>query len=117
MTWDGREGFVEVRFSDVVTFFPPIHMGYSRPNSEATFFSASSIFWRFSGLVKSGKWSLVSAVAMAHFLLDLQTAYCTAFGNGATSTASRCLVGAKLGPALRQAGAARLGGRPLQESK
>src|ERR1700676_3853666 len=48
-------------------------MGYSRPNSDATFFSASSIFLRFSAVEKSTNGSFVnslnpnfaSAVAMA----------------------------------------------------
>src|SRR6266702_2615055 len=59
MTCEGREGFVEWRLSLVVTFWPPSQMGYSWPNSEATFFSASSMRARFSGLEKSMKGSLV----------------------------------------------------------
>src|SRR5437016_8818010 len=73
MTSNGREGFVEVRFSLVVTFCPLSHMGYSQPNSDFTFFSASSMRERFSGfeksmngsLVNSETWTVCSAVAMA----------------------------------------------------
>ena len=62
----------------VMIFLPAIHMGYSRPNSEATFFRASSIFLRLSGfeksikgsLVNSGTCSLASAVAIVVFLLN-----------------------------------------------
>jgi hypothetical protein len=36
-------------------------------------------------LVNSETWTVFSAVAMAGSLLEVQTAYCTAFGNGATS--------------------------------
>ena len=61
MISDGREGFVDVRFSVVVTFCPFSHIGYSRPNSAFTFFSASSIRERFSGFVKSIKASLVNS--------------------------------------------------------
>src|SRR5580765_7516123 len=68
-------------------------MGYSRPNSDFTFFRASSMRLRLSGLeksmngsfVNSETWTVFSAVAMADFLLDVQTTYCTAFGNGGTS--------------------------------
>ncbi len=73
----GCEGFVEVRFSAVVTFFPLSHIGYSRPNSAFTFFSASCMRERFSGFVKSingslvnsETWTICSAVAMAGSLL------------------------------------------------
>src|SRR5580693_9418164 len=66
-------------------FSPPMYIGYSRPNSEATFFSASSMALRFSGFekstngsfVNSERWILASAVATAHFLLDRQTTDCT----------------------------------------
>src|SRR5690349_24824038 len=78
MTSDGREGFVELRFSGVVTFCPPSHMGYSRPNSDFIFLSASSMRLRFSGLEKSMNGSLVnsemcsfcSAVATVESLLN-----------------------------------------------
>src|SRR5271155_1571130 len=91
-TCDGCEGFVEGRFCVVMTFCPPMYMGYSRPNSEATFFSASSIALRFSGFEKSTKGSLVnsdiwifaSAVAMAGSLLNRQTKNCTAGAEFAT---------------------------------
>src|SRR5436309_1386397 len=79
-TSDGREGFVELRLPGVVTFCPPSHIGYSRPNSDFTFFSASSMRLRFSGFEKSINGSLVnsdigsfcSAVATAGFLLNQQ---------------------------------------------
>src|SRR5207248_11196325 len=61
ITSDGREGFVELRLPGVVTFCPPSHMGYSRPNSDFTFFSASSMRLRFSGLEKSMNGSLVNS--------------------------------------------------------
>src|SRR5580692_2923651 len=72
-TCEGCEGLVELRFCAVVTFWPPMYIGYSRPNSEATFFSASSMALRFSGfekstkgsLVNSERWILASAVATA----------------------------------------------------
>src|SRR6266436_7423129 len=57
----GREGFVDVLFSVVVTFFPFSHIGYSRPNSAFTFFSASSIRARFSAFVKSINGSFVNS--------------------------------------------------------
>src|SRR6266853_5813369 len=68
----GCEGFVDVRFSVVITFCPLSHIGYSRPNSAFTFFSASSIRVRFSvfeksikgSLVNSETWTICSAVAM-----------------------------------------------------
>src|SRR5271156_5320500 len=83
---DGCEGFVEGRFCVVMTFCPAMYMGYSRPNSEATFFSASSMALRFSGfekstngsLVNSETWIFASAVAMADFLLFRQSGNCTA---------------------------------------
>src|SRR5580692_639785 len=92
-TCAGCEGFVEVRFDVVMTFCPPMYMGYSRPNSEATFFNASSMALRFSGFDKSTKgsfvnsvmWIFASAVAMAGFLLDRQTRDCTARAEFATS--------------------------------
>src|SRR5207253_10928770 len=79
-TSDGREGFVELRLPGVVTFCPPSHIGYSRPNSDFTCFSASSMRLRFSGFEKSINGSLVnsdigsfcSAVATAGFLLNQQ---------------------------------------------
>src|SRR5438477_13011569 len=78
MTSDGREGLVEVRLSVVVTFCPLSHIGYSRPNSDFTFLSASPMRERFSGFVKSIKgslvnsetWTVCSAVAMAGSLLE-----------------------------------------------
>src|SRR5215472_9171938 len=78
ITSEGREGFVELRFSGVVTFLPPSQIGYSWPNSDSTFFNASSIRLRFSGLEKSMNGSLVnsemcsfcSAVATVEILLD-----------------------------------------------
>src|SRR5215813_3495573 len=81
ITSEGREGFVELRLSAVVTFLPPSQMGYSRPNSDFTFARASSMRLRFSGLEKSMNGSLVnsdmcsfcSAVAMGNCLLDQQT--------------------------------------------
>src|SRR5207248_7679216 len=42
ITSDGREGFVELRLPGVVTFCPPSHMGYSRPNSDFTFLDRKS---------------------------------------------------------------------------
>ena len=57
----GCEGFVDVRFSVVVTFLPLSHIGYSRPNSAFTFFSASCMRVRFSGFVKSINGSLVNS--------------------------------------------------------
>src|SRR6476646_3664503 len=90
ITCDGCEGLVEVRFSAVITFWPPLYMGYSRPNSEATFFRASSMALRFSGFeesikgsfVNSETWIFASAVAMAAFLLNKQTSDCTAGTDG-----------------------------------
>src|ERR1700688_754867 len=84
MTCEGCEGLVDVRFSAVITFWPPMYIGYSRPNSEATFFSASSMALRFSGFEKSMNgslensetWIFASAVAMADSLLDRQTSNC-----------------------------------------
>jgi len=61
ITSAGREGFVDVRFSVVVTFFPFSHIGYSRPNSAFTFFNASSIRERFSAFVKSINGSFVNS--------------------------------------------------------
>src|SRR5713226_2432705 len=91
----GCEGFVEVRFSVVVTFFPLSHIGYSRPNSAFTFFSASCVRARFSAFVKSingslvnsETWTICSAVAMAGSLLRVQTAHCTAPAKWPTSSA------------------------------
>src|SRR5438477_361052 len=88
MTSDGREGLVEVRLSVVVTFCPLSHIGYSRPNSDFTFLSASPMRERFSGFVKSIKgslvnsetWTVCSAVAMAGSLLEVQTAHGTECG-------------------------------------
>src|SRR5260370_17204039 len=57
----GCEGFVDVRFSVVVTFLPFSHIGYSRPNCPLTFFSASSMRARFSGFLKSIKGSFVNS--------------------------------------------------------
>src|ERR1700722_2709177 len=67
-------------------FSPPMYIGYSRPNSEATFSSASSMALRLSGFEKSTNgsfvnsetWIFASAVAMADSLLDKQTRNCTA---------------------------------------
>src|SRR5580700_915438 len=81
-----------MRFAVVMTFWPPMYIGYSRPNSEATFLSASSMALRFSGfekstkgsLVNSERWILASAVATAHFLLEGQTSDCTASAEVAT---------------------------------
>src|SRR5438309_7376966 len=72
MACEGWEGLVEVFFSMVITFCPPMYMGYSRPSSPATFFRASSMRNLFSGREKSMKGSftnsdtcgLISAVAM-----------------------------------------------------
>src|SRR5882724_1388931 len=72
MACDGWEGLVEVFFSVVITFCPPMYMEYSRPSSAATFFRASSMRTLFSVREKSMKGSftnsdtcgLVSAVAM-----------------------------------------------------
>src|SRR5215472_2551851 len=82
ITSDGREGLVELRLLGVVTFRPPRHIGYSRPNSDFTFFSASSMRLRFSGFEKSINGSLAnsemcgfcSAVATVGFLLNQQQA-------------------------------------------
>src|SRR6266436_6326255 len=53
----GCEGFVEVRFSVVVTFFPLSHIGYSRP--------ISGFVKSINGsLVNSETWTICSAVAM-----------------------------------------------------
>src|SRR5208282_1346586 len=92
MTCDGCDGLVEVRFSAVMTFWPPMYIGYSRPNSEATFFSASSMALRFSGFEKSMNgslensetWIFASAVAMGDLLLNKQTRDCTASTDFAT---------------------------------
>src|SRR5260370_13233818 len=81
MIYIGCEGFVDVRFSVVITFFPFSHIGYSRPNSAFTFLSASCMRARFSGFVKSingslvnsETWTTCSAVAIAASLLDLYT--------------------------------------------
>src|SRR5215510_12040952 len=86
MTSEGREGLVELRFSGVVTFCPPSHIGYSWPNSDFTFFSASSMRLRFSGLEKSMNGSLVnsdmcsfcSAVATVKSLLNQRRHHSTA---------------------------------------
>src|SRR5580693_7935402 len=91
-TCEGCEGLVELRFCAVVTFWPPMYIGYSRPNSEAILFSASSMALRFSGfekstkgsLVNSERWILASAVATAYFLLEGQTSDCTASAEGTT---------------------------------
>src|SRR5215469_12388257 len=72
ITCAGCEGFVDLIFSLLRTSSPPMYIGYSRPNSDATFFSAVSIAALFSGLekftngslVNSGLCSLTSAVAM-----------------------------------------------------
>src|SRR5260370_38194697 len=80
MTCKGCEGFVEAFFPVVMTFCPPMYMGYSRPSSPATFFSASSIRLRFSGREKSINGSFtnsetigfVSAVAMLVLLMSGQ---------------------------------------------
>src|SRR5271157_6379125 len=60
ITSEGREGFVDFLFPVVITFFPPIHMGYSRPNSPFTFASACSIFFRFAAVEKSINGSFVN---------------------------------------------------------
>src|SRR5260370_33833260 len=80
MTCKGCEGFVEAFFSVVMTFWPAMYIGYSRPSSPATFFSASSIRLRFSGREKSINGSFtnsetigfVSAVAMLVLLMSGQ---------------------------------------------
>src|SRR6267154_2098523 len=72
MACEGCEGFVDVFFSVVITFWPAMYMGYSRPNSAATLASACSMRLRFSGREKSRNgsftnsenWGLVSAVAI-----------------------------------------------------
>src|SRR6266403_885035 len=72
MACEGWEGLVDVFFSVVITFCPPMYIGYSRPSSAATFFRASSMRVLFSAREKSMKGSfrnsdtcgLVSAVAM-----------------------------------------------------
>src|SRR5215472_6489616 len=82
ITSDGREGLLELRLLGVITFCPPSHIGYSRPNSAFTFFSASSMRLRFSGFEKSINGSLAnsdmcgfcSAVATVGFLLTQQQA-------------------------------------------
>src|ERR1700737_679436 len=42
-------------------FPPPIYIGYSRPNSPATFFNAACMAVLFSGFEKSTKGSLVNS--------------------------------------------------------
>src|SRR5712671_6276808 len=72
MACEGWEGLVDVFFSVVITFCPPMYIGYSRPSSAATFFRASSMRDLFSAREKSmngsfrnsDTWCLVSAVAM-----------------------------------------------------
>src|SRR5437899_5526520 len=72
-TWLGCEGLIEVIFSGVTIFSPAMYNGYSRPNSPATFFRASSIALRFSGMEKltngsfenSPRWIFLSTVTMA----------------------------------------------------
>ena len=72
-TCDGCDGFVDFNFSAVLTSCPAMTIGYSRANSEATFFSAACIAARFSAFVKSTNGSFtnsgfcnrVSAVAMS----------------------------------------------------
>src|ERR1700741_663194 len=49
----GFEGFAEVILSVVMRFWPAITSGYSRPNMDFTWRSASSIALRFSGFEKS----------------------------------------------------------------
>src|SRR5580700_2410484 len=49
----GFEGFVDLILSVVTRFCPAITSGYSRPNMDFTWRSASSIALRFSGLEKS----------------------------------------------------------------
>src|SRR5262249_17490275 len=61
-TCDGCDGFVDLIFSAVFTSWPLMYIGYSRPNSLATFLSAASIAARFSAFVKSTKGSLVNSV-------------------------------------------------------
>src|SRR5580692_1391413 len=90
-----------------MTLWPPMYMGYSRPNSEATFFRASSMALRFSGFEKSMNgslensetWIFASAVAMADFLLDRQTRDCTARVEFATSAVARPYLWGNLGNA------------------
>src|ERR1700758_141514 len=68
----GFEGFAEVILSVVMRFWPAITSGYSRPNMDFTWRSASSIALRFSGFEKSVNGSFTNssrsifvAVAMA----------------------------------------------------
>src|SRR5580704_15541424 len=85
MACEGCDGFTDVIFAVVTTFWPPMYIGYSLPNSAATFFSAASMAERFSGLeksmngslVNSETWIFVSAVAMASLLVASQTTYST----------------------------------------
>src|SRR5207245_5093295 len=72
-TWLGSERLIEVTFSGVVIFSPAMYKGYSRPTSPATFFRASFIALRFSGMEKltngsfenSPRWIFLSTVTMA----------------------------------------------------
>src|SRR5271165_5775410 len=73
MTCEGCEGLVDIIFAVVKTFSPPMYMGYSRPNSAATFLSAADMAAWFSGREKSTNGSfaksptrrVVSAVAIS----------------------------------------------------
>src|SRR5262245_14422633 len=62
ITCEGCDGLLDLIFSVVFTSWPFIYIGYSRPNSLATFCNAACIAARFSVLLKSTKGSLLNSV-------------------------------------------------------